>query len=74
VPLEELSALLVLLEGDCTSSELAMRIGRDMRATERTVMRLQKQGYATVDVGRVHLTEAGVAHARRMLRPTRTDA
>jgi hypothetical protein len=69
MPREELSALLVLLEGDCTQSELAVRIGRDLRATERSVARLSKQGYATVSVGRVHLTDAGVLQARRMQPP-----
>jgi DNA-binding MarR family transcriptional regulator len=66
MPLEELSALLVLLDGDCTVSDLSMRIGRDMHTTERSVKRLNKQGYATVDVDLVHLTDTGVEHARQM--------
>jgi hypothetical protein len=61
---DELSALIALLDGDCTPSELSFRIGSSLKATERSVQRLQKQGYATtVDLNVLHLTDEGVHRA-----------
>jgi hypothetical protein len=64
---EELSALVALLDGDCTPGELAFRIGSSLKATERSIGRLTKQGYATtVDPNILHLTEAGLVRAHQM--------
>jgi DNA-binding MarR family transcriptional regulator len=66
---EELSALVALLDGDCTPGELAFRIGSSVKATERSVKRLEKQGYATtVDPNILHLTDAGLQRALSMRR------